>query len=101
LVSSNWTNKWILALIIGIILQIATYSYIAFVKPANFASHPFFYDVALIGFISLAIQIGGFAVIMSKTLDADPAIYGQGRPFQHKLREEDEEEATRKPTFAD
>ena len=88
-------------MILGIILQIATYSYIALVKPGNFISHPFFYDVALIGFISLAIQIGGFAVIMSKTLDADPVIYGQGRPFQHKLREEDEEEATRKPTFVD
>jgi len=85
----------------GILLQTAAYSYIAFVKPANYISHPFFYDVALIGFISLAIQIGGFAVIMSKTLDADPVIYGQGRPFQHKLREEDEEEATRKPTFVD
>ena len=59
----------------GILLQTAAYSYIAFVKPANYISHPFFYDVALIGFISLAIQIGGFAVIMSKTLDADPVIY--------------------------
>ena len=84
---------------IGIVLQIITYSFIAFAKPADFIIHPFFYDVALIGFISLAVQIGGFAVIMSKTKDADPAIYGQGRPFRHKLREEDEEEATRKPTF--
>ncbi len=84
---------------IGIILQILTYSFIAFAKPADFISHPFFYDVALIGFLSIAVQIGGFAVIMSKTKDADPAIYGQGRPFRHKIREEDEEEATRKPTF--
>jgi hypothetical protein len=83
----------------GLVLQIVTYSFIAFAKPPDFISHPFFYDVALIGFISLAVQIGGFAVIMSKTKDADPAIYGQGRPFQHKLREEDEEAATRKPTF--
>jgi hypothetical protein len=36
---------------------------------------------------------------MSKTKGMDPAIYGQGRPFKHKLREEDEEEATRKDTF--
>jgi hypothetical protein len=82
-------------------LQIIAYTFIAFTKPADFISHPFFYDVALIGFLSLAIQIGGFAVIMSKTKDADPAIYGQGRPFRHKLREEDEVEATRKPTFED
>ena len=99
--SSNWTNKWIVALMIGIVLQVITYSFIAFAKPAGFISHPFFYDVALIGFISIAIQIGGFAIIMSKTKDADPTIYGQGRPFRHKLREEDEEEATRKPTFED
>ncbi|MHA1925497.1 MAG: hypothetical protein ACXABV_04695 [Candidatus Thorarchaeota archaeon] len=97
--SSNWTNKWVLALIAGIVIQIITYTFIAFTKPADFISHPFFYDVALIGFLSLAVQIGGFAIIMSKTKDADPAIYGQGRPFRHKLREEDEEEATRKPTF--
>ena len=84
---------------IGIVLQVITYSFIALTKPADFISHPFFYDVALIGFISLAIQIGGFAVIMSKTKNDDPAIYGQGRPFRHKLREEDEEEASRKPTF--
>ncbi|MHA2042237.1 MAG: hypothetical protein ACW975_10270 [Candidatus Thorarchaeota archaeon] len=86
--TSNWTNKWVLALILGIILQIVTYSFIALTKPVDFISHPFFYDVALIGFLSLAVQIGGFAVIMSKTKDADPVIYGQGRPFRHKLREE-------------
>lgn len=83
----------------GIVIQAVTYSYIAFAKPAGFLAHPFFYDVALISFISLAIQIGGFGIIMSKTKSADPTIYGQGRPFQHKLREEDEEAATRKPTF--
>lgn len=99
--SSNWTNKWIVTLMIGIILQVIAYGFIAFTKPADFTSHPFFYDVALISFISVAIQIGGFAIIMSKTKDADPVIYGQGRPFRHKLREEDEEEATRKPTFED
>jgi hypothetical protein len=86
---------------IGIMLQVITYGFIAFTKPADFTSHPFFYDVTLIGFASVAIQIGGFALIMSKTKDADPVIYGQGRPFRHKLREEDEEEATRKPTFED
>ncbi|MFW9887353.1 MAG: hypothetical protein ACFFER_04185 [Candidatus Thorarchaeota archaeon] len=99
--SSNWTNKWVVALMTGIILQVITYSFIAFTKPADFISHSFFYDVSLICFISVAIQIGGFAVIMSKTKDDDPAIYGQGRPFRHKLREEDEKEATRKPTFED
>ena len=83
----------------GIVIQALAYSFIAFVKPADFLSHPFFYDVTLIGFISLVIQIGGFGIIMSKTKDEDPAIYGQGRPFKHKLREEDEEAATRKPTF--
>ncbi|MFX1330238.1 MAG: hypothetical protein ACFE9W_01655 [Promethearchaeota archaeon] len=99
--SSNWTNKWIVALMIGILLQVITYSFIAFTKPTDFTIHPFFYDVALISLISVAVQIGGFAIIMSKTKAADPAIYGQGRPFRHKLREEDEEEATRKPTFED
>jgi hypothetical protein len=88
-----------LTLMIGIVLQVIAYGFIAYTKPADFTSHPFFYDVALIGFISVAIQIGGFAIIMAKTKDADSAIYGQGRPFRHKLREEDEEEATRKPTF--
>ncbi len=98
--TANWTNKWVLMLLAGIIIQVVVYSFIAFLKPADFVSHEFFYDVSLIGLISIVIQIGGFSVIMSKTNNKDPSIYGQGRPFQHKLREEDEELATRKPTSA-
>jgi len=96
---SNWTNKWVLMLMAGIVIQAIAYSIIGVLKPSDFAIHPFFFDVAMIAFASLVIQVGGFVVIMSKTKDEDPAIYGQGRPFQHKLREEDEELATRKPTF--
>lgn len=62
-------------------------------------THEYFPDVFLISLLSLAIQLGGFYTIMNKTKGMDPAIYGQGRPFQHKLREEDEDVATRKPTF--
>ena len=98
---SNWTNKWVLILMAGIIIQAIAYSLIGILKFGDFAIHPFFFDVMLIAFASLVVQIGGFVVIMSKTKDTDPAIYGQGRPFQHKLREEDEDLATRKPTFAD
>ncbi|UCH05301.1 MAG: hypothetical protein JSW05_03830 [Candidatus Thorarchaeota archaeon] len=85
----------------GIVIQVIAYSFIAVFKLSDFAIHPFFFDVMLIAFASIAVQIGGFVVIMSKTKDADPVIYGQGRPFQHKLREEDEDLATRKPTFAE
>lgn len=98
---SNWTNKWVLMLMAGIVIQAIAYSFIGILKLSDFAVHPFFFDVALIAFASLAVQIGGFIVIMSKTKDEDPAIYGQGRPFQHKLREEDEDLATRKPTFTE
>ena len=55
--------------------------------------------VILICIASVGVQAIGFFVIMGKTRGMDPAIYGQGRPFQHKLREEDEDLATRKPTF--
>jgi len=96
---SNWTNKWVLMLMAGIVIQAIAYSIIGVLKPSDFAIHSFFFDVAMIAFASLVIQVSGFVVIMSKTKDEDPAIYGQGRPFQHKLREEDEELATRKPTF--
>ncbi|MFQ5833628.1 MAG: hypothetical protein ACE5H4_13050 [Candidatus Thorarchaeota archaeon] len=98
--TANWTNKWVLMLLAGIIIQIVAYSFIVFFKPAGFISHEFFYDVSLITLVSIAIQIGGFGVIMSKTNNMDASIYGQGRPFQHKLREEDKELATRKPTSA-
>ncbi|NHJ13187.1 MAG: hypothetical protein EAX95_05885 [Candidatus Thorarchaeota archaeon] len=98
MVSNNWKNKWVLTLMAGIAIQAIVYTLIAILKFPEFSIHPYFYDVCLIGFISVIIQAGGFAVIMSKTLNEDPAIYGQGRPFQHKLREEDEDVADRKPT---
>ena len=97
--SSNWTNRWVLTLMVGIIFQAIGYVLIWVLVPVEFTSHSFFLEVILICFASLFVQTIGSGVIMSKTLNADPAIYGQGRPFKHKLREEDEEEATRKPTF--
>ncbi len=101
MVSPNWTNKWILMYLAGLMLQAIIYPFIAITKPAFLASHPYFYDVVIIALGSIVFQIIGFGVIMNKTKDMDPSIYGQGRPFKHKLREEDEEEATRKPTFAE
>lgn len=98
--SQNWTNKWILMYLIGIVLQAVIYPVIAIAKPPDFVSHHYFFDVVLIAFGSLIIQVFGFGIIMSKTNREDPRIYGQGRPFKHKLREEDDAEATRKPTFA-
>ena len=100
LVSKNWTNKWVVILLVGIVIQAVIYTLIAVLKFPEFAVHPYFYDVCLIGFVSVIVQAGGFAVIMNKTVGQDPAIYGQGRPFQHKLREEDEDVADRKPTQA-
>ena len=93
---SNWTNKWVLMLLIGIIIQVILYPTIWILQ---LFSHEYFPDVFVVTLISLAIQIGGFYTIMSKTKGMDPQIYGQGRPFQHKLREEDDDVATRKPTF--
>jgi Zn-dependent protease with chaperone function len=94
--SANWLNKWVLMLLAGIIIQTIVY-------PAAWLfehfSHPFFNEVLLIGLASVGVQLTGFFVIMGKTREADADIYGQGRPFQHKLREEDEDLATRKPTF--
>jgi len=94
--SGNWTNKWIVILIMGILIQAIIYPTVWIFQ---IFTHEYFPDVFLISLFSLAIQIGGFYTIMNKTKDMDPAIYGQGRPFQHKLREEDEDVATRKPTF--
>ncbi len=94
--SGNWTNRWVLILIVGILIQVIIYPTVWIFQ---IFSHEYFPDVFLISLISLAIQIGGFYTIMNKTKGMDPAIYGQGRPFQHKLREEDEDVATRKPTF--
>ena len=94
--ASNWTNKWVLMLLFGIIIQLVLYPTIWVLQ---LFSHEYFPDVFVISLISLAVQIGGFYTIMNKTKGMDPQIYGQGRPFQHKLREEDEDVATRKPTF--
>ncbi|MFW9964136.1 MAG: hypothetical protein ACFFCX_11255 [Candidatus Sifarchaeia archaeon] len=94
--SSNWTNKWVLALIFGILIQIILYPTVWIFQ---LFTHEYFLDVFLISIVSVAIQVGGFFTIMNKTRDMDPEIYGQGRPFQHKLREEDDNLATRKPTF--
>ncbi|MFW9909844.1 MAG: hypothetical protein ACFFEF_14855 [Candidatus Thorarchaeota archaeon] len=99
--SKNWTNKWVLSYLAGLIIQAIVYPLIAFLKPPEFVSHTYFFDVALIALGSIIIQVIGFAVIMNKTKNEDPAIYGQGRPFQHKLREEDVDLATRKPTNAE
>ncbi|MFX1483631.1 MAG: hypothetical protein ACFFCP_10620 [Promethearchaeota archaeon] len=94
--SSNWTNRWVLILLTGIIIQVILYPTIWILQ---LFSHEYFIDVAVVSFASVVVQIGGFLTIMSKTKGMDPQIYGQGRPFQHKLREEDEIVATRKPTF--
>jgi hypothetical protein len=94
--ASNWTNKWVLILILGILIQAIIYPTVWIFQ---LFTHEYFPDVFLISLISLAIQIGGFYTIMNKTKGMDQTIYGQGRPFQHKLREEDEDVATRKPTF--
>ncbi|MBY8997743.1 MAG: hypothetical protein KGD60_08420 [Candidatus Thorarchaeota archaeon] len=94
--SGNWTNRWVLILILGILIQVIIYPTVWIFQ---IFTHEYFPDVFLISLISLAIQIGGFYTIMNKTKGMDPSIYGQGRPFQHKLREEDEDVATRKPTF--
>ncbi len=96
--SSNWTNKWVILLLSGIIIQVIAYPLI---WALQLFTHEYLLDVFIVSIASVAIQFGGFLVIMSKTTDEDPDIYGQGRPFQHKLREEDEEVADRKPTYAE
>ncbi len=85
-----------LALILGILIQVILYPTIWVFQ---IFSHEYFLDVFLISLVSVAIQVGGFFTIMNKTKDMDPEIYSQGRPFQHKLREEDDDLASRKPTF--
>ena len=94
--AGNWTNKWVLILLLGILIQVVIYPTVWILQ---LFTHVYFPDVFVISLISLVIQIGGFYTIMNKTKGMDSAIYGQGRPFQHKLREEDEDVATRKPTF--
>ena len=83
-------------LLFGIIIQVILYPTIWVLQ---LFSHEYFPDVFVVSLVSLVIQISGFYTIMNKTKGMDPQIYGQGRPFQHKLREEDEDVATRKPTF--
>ncbi|TFG32680.1 hypothetical protein EU527_09590 [Candidatus Thorarchaeota archaeon] len=95
---TNWTNKWVLMLLVGIIIQAIAYPTIWL---SSLFSHPYFHEVMIICILSVGVQAIGFLVIMGKTRGEDPAIYGQGRPFQHKLREEDDEVADRKPTFAE
>ena len=85
-------------LLIGIILQIVIYPTVWFLQ---LFEHEYFFEVFIISIISIVIQVAGFGIIMNKTKDADPSLYGQGRPFRHKLREEDEDLATRKPTFTE
>ena len=90
-------------LLAGIVVQALAYPTIWFYRPLTgvvFSAHEYFGEVFVISMIGLMIQMIGFAAIMSKTKNEDPKIYGQGRPFKHKLREEDSEEATRKPTGA-
>jgi len=95
--NSNWTNRWVLMLLAGIVLQAIIYP---LVWVFQLFSHLYFPEVFVITIASVIIQAIGFSVIMYKTRGQDPAIYGQGRPFQHKLREEDEVVASRKPTYA-
>ena len=83
-------------LIAGILIQAIIYP-LAWLL--GLYDHLFVNEVILIGIISVGVQAIGFFVIMGKTRGMDPAIDGQGRPFQHKLREEDDELADRKPTF--
>ena len=75
---TNWTNKWVLMLLSGIVIQAAVYS---LVWLHDMFAHNYMSEVLLIAMASVAVQSIGF------------------RPFQHKLREEDEDLATRKPTF--
>ncbi len=97
---SNWTNKWVIMLLLGIIIQTVIYPAIFIMGTfVGSPSYDYMFSVFLIGMVSIIIQIIGFAVIMNQTKDTDPALYSQGRPFRHKLREEDEVPATRKPTF--
>jgi len=83
-------------LLVGIVIQAVVYSSIWLL---DMFVHDYLSEVLLIAMASVAIQSIGFLVIMGKTRNEEPALYGQGRPFQHKLREEDEDLATRKPTF--
>lgn len=96
MVNANWTNKWVLMLLAGIIIQAIVYPVVGLFQ---LFTHEYFAEVILICIGSVGVQAIGFLVIMGKTRGMDSAIYGQGRPFQHKLREEDEDLATRKPTF--
>ena len=88
-------------LLAGIIIQAIVYPVVGLlhILDPTYFNHLYFTEVILICIASVGVQAIGFFVIMGKTRGMDPAIYGQGRPFQHKLREEDDDLATRKPTF--
>lgn len=96
MVSSKLTNIWILMLIAGIIIQAVVYP---FVWTLQLFVHDFFPEVFVIGIASVMVQVIGFFVIIIKTRHEDSSIYSQGRPFKHKLREEDTDVATRKDTY--
>ena len=78
-------------LVIAIIIQAVMYPAIWLLQPAAFTAHTYFLEVIILCMGSVIMQTIGFGVIMSKTKGMDPVLYGQGRPFRHKLREEDEE----------
>ncbi len=94
--ASRLANIWILMLVAGIIIQAVVYPLTWLFQ---LFVHDFFNEVFVICIISVIIQTIGFLIIIMKTRDQDPKIYSQGRPFRHKLREEDTEVATRKPTY--
>ncbi|MBS3794962.1 MAG: hypothetical protein KGY80_08695 [Candidatus Thorarchaeota archaeon] len=98
MLTQNLKNRWVLLLITGIILQAVIYPTVWIFQ---LFEHAYFVEVFVISIASVVVQTIGLGVILSKTADEDPAIYGQGRPFKHKLREEDEKPASRKPTAAE
>jgi hypothetical protein len=98
MLSKNLKNRWVLLLITGIILQAVIYPTVWIFQ---LFEHAYFVEVFVISIFSVIVQAIGLGVILSKTANEDPSIYGQGRPFRHKLREEDEKPASRKPTAAD
>jgi hypothetical protein len=98
MLTQNLKNRWVLLLIIGIILQAVIYPTVWIFQ---LFEHAYFVEVFAISIVSVIVQTIGLGVILSKTADEDPSIYGQGRPFRHKLREEDETAASRKPTAAE
>ncbi len=95
MLSQNLKNQWVLLLITGIVLQAIIYPTVWIFQLFD---HAYFLEVFVISILSVIVQTIGLGVILSKTMYEDPSIYGQGRPFRHKLREEDQKPASRKPT---